>query len=172
MLLFLILAASGCGGQAGRFVTTGDNSTAFSSNVGCLDVVTGYETEPAQATGTVNDQNLLYVAIITPAIQQHGSASSSDYARYVTTLTHSWNVESGTFTISIPWDRQKDTVTIGNREFKRIDGNIFLVEIGTNGVSGKQFASLGPHVRLEDVIQSIRQQLPNDELVASMRLEK
>jgi hypothetical protein len=165
ILLVLIVGAFGCDVQSGRFVTTGENSTALASSVGRIAIVTGYEAELARTTGTINEQNLLYIVIATPANQTHASGSSSDYARYVTTLNYSWDTELGTFAVSIPWDRQKDTVKIGGKKFDRSKGNVFLVEIGTNGVSGRQFASLGLHARFQDVLQSIQQnQVTNSSL--------
>ena len=37
-------------------------------------------------------------------------------------------------------------------------------------ISGQQFASLGSHIRYQDVLKYIQQQLPNDELISSVKL--
>lgn len=173
--LFLVLALGvvGCGVQRGRFVTTGDTGNPFLSPVGGIDIVDGYETKPAHETGILNEQHLLYILTITPFVQEHGSSGDSDFGRYITTLSQAWNTEKGAQTVSISWNRQTDTVTIGKQEFIREKGNVFIVRLNTNGeISGQQLADLGPHVRYQDVLKYIQQQLPNDELISSVKLYK
>ena len=173
LFLILLLGIVGCDVQRGRFVTTGDTGNSLSSPVGSIDIVDGYETKPAHETGILNEQHLLYVLIITPCVQEHGSSGHRDFGKYVTTLNHAWNTEKGTFAVSIPWNRQTDTVTIGKQEFIREKGNVFVVRLSAGGeISGQQFASLGPHIRYPEVLQYIQQQLPNDELIASVKLNK
>src|SRR5450755_1588945 len=113
LLLILLLGIVGCGVQRGRYVTIGDELNALLSPIGSIDVVDGYETKPAHETGILNEQHLLYVLILTPCIQEHGSSSSSNYGKDVTTISHAWNTEKGTLSVSIPWNRQTDTVMIG-----------------------------------------------------------
>src|SRR5208282_3154151 len=123
--------------------------------------------------GVLNEQHLLYILIITPCVEEHGSRSGSDFGKYVTTLKHEWSTEKGILTVSIPWDRQTDTVTIGKQQFIREKGNVFIVRLGTKGEkSGQQLASLGPHVRCQEVLQYIQQQLPSDQLISSIKLYK
>jgi hypothetical protein len=171
--LLLLLGIVGCGVQRGRFVTTGDNENALLSPVGSIDVVDGYETKPAHETGILNEQHLLYIFFITPCVQEHGSSGHSDFGKYVTTLSHAWNTEKGVLTVSIAWNRQTDTVTIGKQEFIRENGNVFIVRLNADGeVSGQQLASLGAHISYQDVLQYAHQQMPNDELISSVRLYK
>ena len=166
LLLVVVLGVVGCGIQHGRFVTTGSTSNALLSPVGSIDIIDGYESKPAHDTGNLNEQHLLYILIVTSAVQEHGSSSHDDYAKYVTTLNHTWNTEKGTLTVSIPWNRQTDIVTIGKQEFVREKGDVFIVRVDANGeMSGQQFASLGSHIRYQDVLKYVQQQLPNDELI-------
>jgi hypothetical protein len=173
----LVLAAAvaivGCDVQHGRFVTTGATSYSLSSPVGTVDFIDGYETRPAHETGILNEQHLLYILIVTPGTQEHGSSSSDDYGKYITTVRHTWNTEKGTFSVSIPWNRQSDIVTVGKQDFVRGKGDVFLVRFDANGEPfGQQFASLGPHIRYQDVLQNIQQQLTNDQVVASIKTYK
>jgi hypothetical protein len=171
LLLVVALGVVGCGVQRGRFVTTGDTGNPFLSPVGGIDIIDGYETKPAHETGILNEQHLLYILIITSAVQQHGSSSSSDLGKYVTTLRYTWNTEKGTLAVSITWNRQTDTVTIGKQEFVREKGDVFVVRLDANGeMSSQQFASLGQHIRYQDVLKYIQQQLPNDGLISSVKL--
>jgi hypothetical protein len=173
LFLILLLGIVGCDVQRGRFATTGSTMNPLLLPVGSIDSVDGYETKPAHETGILNEQHLLYILIITPDIQEHGSSSSSDYDKYITTLRHTWNTDKGTLTVSIPWNRQTDAVTIGKQEFIRDKGDVFVVRLNANGeISGQQFESLGLHIRYQDGLQYIHQQLPNDELISSVKLYK
>ena len=138
ILFLLVLGIVGCDVQRGRFVTTGDSGNSLLLPVGSVDIVDGYETKPVHDTGVLNEQHLLYILIITPCVEEHGSSSGSDFGKYVTTLNHEWSTEKGTLTVSIPWDRQTDTVTIGKQQFIREKGNVFVVRLGTKGeISGQ-----------------------------------
>jgi hypothetical protein len=173
--LFLILSLGmiGCGVQGGRFTTTGSESNALAPNVGCIDIITGLNKKQADETGLSDEQNLLYILIITSGIQEHGSSGSNDYGRFVTTLNHSWNTDKGTFAVSIPWNRETDMVTIGKQEFLREKGNVFVVKLNAAGeIVSQQFASLGSHSNFQQMLDYIHQQLPNDKLISSVKLYK
>ena len=169
--LFLISACTlvGCNVQHGRYVTTSCDSNSFLSPVGSIDIVDGYE----RAAGVLNEQHLLYILIVVPGVQENGSGSRDDYGKYVTTLSHSWNTVKGTLAVSILWNRQTDIVIVGKQEFIRAKGDVFVVRLNPTGeVLGQQFANLGSHARYQDVLQYIQLQLPNDGLIASIKLYK
>jgi hypothetical protein len=169
LLCMLIFGLAGCDVQDGRFVTTGDESYPLLSPVGSIDIVDGEERNAA----LVNDQHLLYILVIAPDIQEHGSSSGSDYGKYVTTLSHTWTTEKGELSVSFSWDRQTDTVTIGKQKFIRTNGDVFVARINTNGeVSRQQLANISPHPNCQMVLQYIQQQLPNDKLISSIQLNK
>jgi hypothetical protein len=165
----MMLGSAGCDVQHGRFITTGDTSYPLLSPAGSIDIVDGHE---RNAT-FINDEQLLYILIITPAIQAHGSSSGSDYGKYVTTLSHTWMTEKGILNVSISWDRQTDTVTIGKQKFIRSNGDVFVARVNANGeISGQQLANISPHPNCQMVLHYIQQQLPNDKLIASTQLYK
>ena len=99
LLAVVVLGVIGCGHQSGRFVTTGSRSNTLSSNVGCIDIIVWREMKATDENGIANEQNLLYVLIITPGVQEHGSSSSNNYGKYITTLNRSWNTDKGTFSV-------------------------------------------------------------------------
>jgi len=150
-LAFVLLAfcVAGCGAQGGRFVTTGCQSNAITPNSGCIDIIAGYETKQTNAEAGYSEQNLLYVIFITAAFQDHGSSSSDDYGKYVTTLVRAWTTDTGTLSASVLWNRQTDVITVGGREFDRTKGNVFIVKIDRdNKIEGEQSGELGPHALL------------------------
>jgi len=163
-----LLAFSGCG-QLGRFVTSGEESQALATPVGCVDIVVGHERKSTDES----DQNLLYLLIVTPGLRELGSGSSSDNAEYVTTLKDNWNTEKGSFAVAVSWDRKRDVVTIGSREFQRRAGNVFIVRSNPNGaVSGEQLPSLGTRTDASGLLQYVQQQRPNDKSISSIVLSQ
>lgn len=116
-------------------------------------------------------QHLLYVLIVCPGVQELGMSSGTDYGDYVTTLDHTWGTKTGAITVSIPWDRRTDTVTIGKQTFSREKGNIFVVRVEPNKeLVGQQLTSLGPNASFHQVLEYICQQLPKDEFIRSLKL--
>ena len=116
---------------------------------------------------------LLYLLIITPGVQEHASSSSDDFGKYVTTLNHSWDTDKGAFSVSIPWNRQTDVVTIGKQDFLREKGNVFVVCLNLGGkIVGQQLTSLGAHSNFIELLDSVRKQLPKEELFSSLKLSE
>lgn len=168
-LLCVLLGSAGCDVQRGRFVTTGVTSYPLQTPVGGIDIVDGHE----RKADLINDQHLLYILNITPAIQSQGSSGNNTYDKYVTTLNHSWKTEKNTFNVSISWDRQADMVTIGTQQFNRSNGNVFVVRLATNGeISGQQLPSIDSHSNSLKLLQYIQEKLPSDKLINSIQLYK
>lgn len=168
--LFIICAVVvlGCGAQRGRFTNNGGRCAALESRVGCLDILDGYPT-----SGDGGEQDLLYALIVGPVCQMHGSSMNSDYGEYVTTESYTWSCERITFGVSIRWDRQTDTVSIGKQEFSRSKSDLFVVRIAEDGtVSSQQLIGLGSGFAPQRALDQIRQQLTNDETIASLKLLK
>jgi hypothetical protein len=172
LLSVMALGIVGCDVQRGRFSTSGDSSEAFLSHLGCIEIVSGSGSKPFNTVDS-DEQNLLYLLIVCPGVQVHGSGSSSDYGEYITTLNHSWDTEAGTISVKVCWDRQSDTVSIGKDEFARDKGNVFVVQFDAGGkMAAQQLASLGPHVGFQEALQNIQRQLSNDGLITSLKLNR
>jgi hypothetical protein len=177
LILFVAFAIVGCDFQRGRFITTGGKSQALAPIVGCIDIVSGYASKSSN-TADIDEQNLLYVVTLRPDVQRHGTGniaegSTIDYGKFVTTLKHTWDTSSGTIAVAVQWDRQADAISIGKQKFIREKGNLFIVRCETGGETAcQQLASLGPHDGFQEVLQSIRKQLPNDQLITSLTLLK
>jgi hypothetical protein len=173
LVLVLVFSTIGCGVQRGRFITTGETFDALVSPIGGIDIVSGYESASANSSGGINEQNLLYVFILTQSYQERGTTSSSDFDKYVTAINYTWSTENGPLSTSIHWDRQADTVLIGARKFNRVEGNVFIVRVGTNAVaSGQQLGSLGAHSNSQGVLDYLKKQLPNDAVISSAQISK
>jgi hypothetical protein len=163
----LLVLMVGCGVQRGLFSTSGEHSQALLPHPGCIDIVSGQ----ALSGDDTSDQNLLYLVIVLPGLKARGSGSSSDYGKYVTTLTFHWETEAGSVSVPVQWDRQRDTVLVSHQTFVRCRGNVLVVRREADGaLTARQMDSLS-HVNGSAVLQHLRQQLPNDELIASLRLQ-
>jgi len=172
LLSAMILGVIGCDVQRGRFSTSGDSSGSFSSHVGCINIVDGYGAKPVNGANK-DEGHLLYILIICPGAQEIGSGGSSDYGKYVTTLNHMWTTKTGTLAVSVRWNREDDTVEVGKQNFIREKGNVFVVRLEQNKeIDCQQLANLGPHASFQQVLEHVRQQLPKDELIASLELHK
>ena len=163
----LLVVMVGCGAQHGLFSTSGESAQALLPHPGCIDIVSGRALTEA---GT-SDQDLLYLVIVLPGLKARGSGSTSDYGRYVTTLTFRWETDTGSVSVPVRWDRQRDTVSVSNQTFVRSKGNVLVVRRESDGaLTAKQVGSLA-HANGAAVLDHLRQQLPSDELIASLQLQ-
>jgi hypothetical protein len=173
VLLIAALATIGCGAQRGRFVTSGSTSYGLAPVVGAVEIVSGY----SNSAGS-DEQNLLYIVTVCPDVLRSNvknisENSGADYGKYVTTLDHTWNNSAGSETVTIRWDRQADTVSIGKQSFIRGKGNLFIVRAHAGGdAMCQQLESLGPHIGAQGVLQSISKQLSNDRMITTLELLK
>jgi len=171
MLSVLALGVSGCDqAQHGRFVTLGDRYLAFSSAGGGIDIVEGCPSrEDNFARGS--NQDLLYLIFVSAKSPLRHSGGNFIFGPYVTTINHIWSTGTTDLTVSLDWDRQKDTVAVRTQNFFREKGNVFVVRLDAQGEDFcRQLASLGPHSSFQQVLTHIHQQLPNDKLIASLQL--
>jgi hypothetical protein len=161
---------TGCGVQHGRFVTLGDRYLAFSSAGGGINIVEGC---PSKEDNFGSNQDLLYLIFVSAKSPLRHSAGNFIFGSYITTINHVWNTETSDFTVSLDWDRQKDTVAVGKQKFFREKGNVFVVRLDAQGEDFcRQLASLGPHSSFQEVLEHARQQLPNDEQIRKLTLMK
>jgi hypothetical protein len=90
---------------------------------------------------------------------------------YVTTLTFHWETDTGSVSVPVQWDRQRDTVSVCKQTFVRSKGNVLVVRRQADGaLTANQMGSL-VHANGAAVLDHLRQQLPNDELIASPQLQ-
>jgi len=162
------LVLVGCGDQRGRFSTSGGSSRSFSSNLGFITILDGYNNNPVTGADKV-EQHLLYLIFLCPGAP---SGTSADYGQYVTTLNYTWRGAAGNNVVAVRWDRQKDNFTVGEQEFSRQKGNVFVIRIGGDEkTTCQQLANLGPNADFQQVLEQARQQLPNDEQLKKLALK-
>src|SRR6185369_6423962 len=173
LLIGIAMVMLSCGVQKGQFVTTSTSLNSLSVPVGSVDMVVGHA-RGGSARETDEDANLFYVLCLVPGVLHANSSSSdSDYGKYTTTLSHAWNTEKGMFSVSIIWDRRTDVITIGNQEFLRSNGNVLFVCLDPNGkTSTQQEGNLGPHIRYQEVVQYIQQQIPTNQQISTVEFYK
>jgi hypothetical protein len=143
--LLLAFVIVGCNAQRGRFASTGNGLSTFESRIGGVDIVEGY-TNSAFGGEQGPQIDLIYTLIVGPIIPTEGAHSESqscNYDTYLTTLDYSWTFGGRTFAVSIRWNRETDTVSIGSQEFSRDKSNVLVVRIDESGkVLSEQLSSL------------------------------
>jgi hypothetical protein len=171
LTLLLAIGLTGChdGRQHGQFSSMGSSMTPLEPTPGVLGIVSGYALA-ADGRHAGDKQTLLYLLVVCPGIDPRDNGISENDGPYTTTLKYSWGTE---ISVSIPWDRRADTVSIGGRAFDRSKGNVLVIRRGSDGkFTGQQLKSLdakGRHLLCETVLLHIREQLPGDAVVASLR---
>ena len=167
IVLLLAFAVVGCNVQRGHFITTGSRATAL-AEVGLIEIVEGYSNDNDAVS-----QDLVYVLVVCSDGKVHGSGSSIDIGKYVTSLNYSWDAETGGISAQVQWDRGSDTVLIGENKYGREQGNVFVVRREPDGkMVGQQLPGLGTHAAFPEVLRHIQQHLTNDQLIASLKLNK
>jgi len=157
----------GCDAQRGHFSTTGDRSTSL-SQVGLVDIVEGHSNDKDAPS-----QDLMYVLVVCPGVEAHGSSSGIKMEQYLTILNYSWNTGSSGISVQVQWNRDSDIVSIGDKSFARDKGNVFVVRREAGGkIAGQQLSSLGMHAAFPEVLRHAQQELTNDQLIASLKLNK
>jgi hypothetical protein len=166
--IFAMVLLVGCGDQRGRFSTSGGSSRSFSSNLGFITILDGYNNNPSTEADKV-EQHLLYLVFLCPGAP---SGNSDDYGQYVTTLTYTWRGAAGNTVVAVHWDRQADDIALEKQNFHREKGNVFVIRIAGDGKTVcQQLTSLGPNADFRQVLEHARQQLPHDELISRLTLK-
>jgi hypothetical protein len=161
--LFFIIAAP--------YSVTGQQGFRYSSHqVGELTVIQGWP----QENGKPTLHNWLYVMIVCPEVQASDSQFSSSGINHDIMSNpefhYDWGTQGGIVHVAFRWNLWSDTISIGKLKFVRKDGNVFVVVRSLTGdLKTQQCGSLGSMADLPEIVQHIRQHLPNDNLVASIK---
>jgi hypothetical protein len=116
-------------------------------------------------------ENLVYLVVACPGLVSSGTAESSKGDTVVNVFTYTRKTPSGSVPISLKWDRRDDIVTMGGQRFGRETGNVFTVRREMNGqIISRQVSSLGPNADFPSLLRHVREQLPNDKIIDSLRI--
>jgi len=166
VVVLLVLGIVNCPFQLGRFTTDADRSVAVLPQPGFIEIVEG----TASGSDALH-QDLLYLLIVCPDVQTHGSGSGMKMDTFVTTLDYTWDANPDRISIQVKWNRETDKIVIGNQKFSRETGNVFVVRREASGkISSFQLPSLGPHASFPEVLEHIQQEMPNDRFIADLKL--
>ena len=102
---------------------------------------------------------------------EHGTGST--YRARVNTYFSFWKTPTGKVTVAVDWDKRADKVHIGQQEFNRGAGDVFVIIRQPDGrVVSTQLPSAGPDADPKTALEFIQKHMTNDSLVASIRLPK
>ena len=166
LLTLVVLGVLYCGFQLGHFTTDASRSVAISPQPGLIEIVEG-----TPSGSDALHQDLLYLLIVCPDVQTHGSGNGINMDTFFTTLNYTWDINPGNISIQVKWNRQTDRVLIGDQKYIREKGNVFVVERGVTGkINSYQLPSLGSHASFPEVLKHVQQEMPNDKLVTTLKL--
>jgi hypothetical protein len=167
LLAIMMVFSFGCDGQRGKFLTVGVTSKGFSSFRGCIDIISGCVNQK-----NTMQENLLYLVILRPGMQERNTDGGQVFGKYITTIDHRWDTDGGTYTVSVGWNRQNDTVDIGKQKFERAKGSLFVVCLESNMTSvAQQLPNPGFNVGFQQVLDYVRHQLPDNKSLESLKLQ-
>lgn len=143
---------------------SGQRGFGYSSkHVGGLKVVYG---RPAH--------NWIYMMIICPGVEEaksqfSGSGINHDIKSYPK-FHYDWETQTGMVHVSFRWNMWTDTVSIGKQKLSREKGNVFVVVREPTGeLKVQQCGSLGPQADLPEIVQHIRSELADDDLIKAVK---
>jgi hypothetical protein len=166
VLVLLVIGIVNCPFQFGRFTTDASRSVAILPQPGLIEIVEG-----TPSGSDALHQDLLYLLVVCPNVQTHGSGSGMKMDTFVTTLNYTWDANPDSISIQVKWNRETGKITIGVQKFSRENGNVFVVEGETSGkISGYQLPSLGSHAGFPEVLRHIQQEMPNDNIIDALKL--
>ena len=157
--------------QHGRFTTSSVASRALATQVGCVIIVDGSRLN-AMSEEISKDEHLIYILIVCPEIEQHGSSVNDDLGTYVSTFDRTWVSSDGSIEVSIKWDRRTDIIIAGKQTFDREKGNVFVVRAeARKPISIQQLTDLGPTADFQQLLEHVQRQLPNEQILKSLKLD-
>ncbi len=131
MFVFLL----GCeGAQQGRYVVSGSSGEQLQPGFAHIEKYYG---TPNPIPANPQDKLLLAFITVQPNFEPNKIDSSKENGPYVSvgrTAFHS--AGNSTLTYGMIWNRTDDRLAIGSKEFRRLDGNLFVV-IGPNAPEPK-----------------------------------
>ena len=155
MRVILVLAAAcsclGCdsGLQRGKFTVSGSQGTALADGGGWVTTFTG----SPQNNYALLPRTLLVVIYL-------GSEFESGLTSHETYLSTE-HVESPLGVFQIEWNRESERVKIHGAEYRRTDGNVFLIRIQDGKIVSQQVGSTDA-ADIDDILAFLKTSLPND----------
>jgi hypothetical protein len=120
------------------------------------------------------DRPLLYVVELWPGVSVHTpNSSSQSMGNFVSSQSGWWSTDSGSVSFSYSWNRIFDSVSIAGHRFDRGAGNTFVVRHDSEGhLSVRQLSDISGAANASEALQQIKRQMPHDDYVASLVLDR
>jgi hypothetical protein len=164
MLLLLIVA--GC---SPRFVAPSASNVEILTQPGFMWVIPGSPTLPNGSLG--REENLLYILVTCPGLEYTEHGGGTEYERTSTRYLSDWRTPSGRISVEVTWDRRADTILAGGQKLQRTKGCAVVIIRNKSGqLSVRQVPGPGPAATPQQALESIKQQLPDDKLIGSLKL--
>src|SRR5690606_15322062 len=73
---------------------------------------------------------LLAIIVVAPGFDSSGNKNQYSSGTYVTSSKTTYEGLTGKLETSFKWNRETDLVTVNKKEFKRAEGNVFVMKLG------------------------------------------
>lgn len=164
-LIITIFLLAGCTGeQRGLYVVSSHELTRLEPTLSEIVAVRGSENVPE----ALDRERLLFAVIAySPGLVSYSSTSQSEDGTYVSTMSQEHLGPTGSFCYHVNWDRTDESVVIGNQEFLRANGNVFLVMDG-GGTEHEiyQIPEMIDAASIEGILDSARANVPKGSAAA------
>lgn len=126
--IILLLAFMGCdGSQKGKFAVGSTGSVYLEPSFAHLNFFRGTR-NPIDGSP---ESLLLAVIVVAPGFESTGNKDQYSSATYVTSSKTTYEGPAGKLETGFKWNRETDMVTINKKEFKRENGNVFVIKFVT-----------------------------------------
>jgi hypothetical protein len=124
--LTLLIALMGCdGSQRGKFVVGSTGSVYLDPSLAHLNFFRGTRNPIDDSAESL----LLAIIIVAPGFESSGNKNQYSSENYITSSKTEYEGPNGKLETSFKWNRETDLVTINKKEFKRADGNVFVMKL-------------------------------------------
>jgi hypothetical protein len=172
-LLLLLGALCGCNiGNSEKFVAPSAKSFGITPHNGYFWIIPGNALlDGGRTMGP--PENLLYLLVICPGLSADSRGTATDYGQRSNAYSSEWTTSKGEVSVTVKWDKRADKVIIGEQQFNRNTGSVFVVIRQPDGkLVSTQLPSPGPDADGKTALNFIQKHMTNDALIASVRLPK
>ena len=159
----LLLALMGCdGSQRGKFAVGSTSSVYLEPSFAELTFFRGTR-NPIDGSA---ESLLLAVVVVAPGFESTGNKDQHSSATYVTSSKITYEGPTGKMEAGYKWNRETDLVTINKKEFKRGEGNVFVMKLANPKDMETQCIQVPGNIdgnSASEILEAVRKNLSNDQ---------
>lgn len=150
----LIAALTGCNsGQMGKTVVLRNESGITKDGEFQFELLYGVK----RGKENEEDAEALLLAVFFKTLED-GNFGKSEVGNglYVSKVQRTWELAQGVLSAEIAWNRENDSVVVGDVQFDRMKGNIFLLVPQLPSTETKQILRLSHSIQPDALVEELR----------------